>query len=76
MTPAERDVRDARDRLGVGTIFPRQWVEQLVAAGERRDHAAIDRVTDQMALAGLIRPRKACGRFESIAAQSREASAS
>lgn len=74
MSVTQADVREARDRLGVATLYPLFWVERLVAAGERGDHADIDRIYDQMALAGLIRPRRAAGRFESIAAQSRAAS--
>lgn len=69
------DVREARERLGVAAIFSRYWIERLVSAGERGDCAAIDRITDEMAHAGLVRPRSACGLFAtSSAAQSRATS--
>lgn len=48
-------------------LYPPHVVDALVEAAQRRDHRAIDDITDELAKAGFCRPRKELGRFESIA---------
>lgn len=49
------------------TLFPPWVVDELRAAAARRDHEEIDRLTDALASAGLVRMRHDASRFESVA---------
>ena len=51
----------------VAMLYPVDYRNALVAAAGRRDHACIDRLTDELAGMGLCRRRGDTSRFESIA---------
>lgn len=41
----------------ISTMYPQDLREGLILAGKNGDHAAIDRITDQLVDQGLARPR-------------------
>lgn len=61
----------------VSTLFNHEPAlrDQLVAAGRRGDIVAIDQITDQLAVAGLVRRRDDQSRFSSRAAAAAAAAA-
>jgi hypothetical protein len=59
-------MRTARDM--VADMYTQAIREDLIRAGVDKDHAAIDRVTDQLADQGLARKRRDGSMFESISA--------
>ena len=46
-------------RPEVAQIFPPEFRDALVSAGQRRDHAMIDMLTQQLATRGYCRPAHA-----------------
>lgn len=56
-----------RLHTSVATLYPPWVVEGLRAAAARHDSEEIDRLTDALATAGLVRQRHEAGRFESVA---------
>ena len=45
----------------VAQLFPPEFRDALVSAGQRADHAMIDAITDQLAMRGYCRQRHADG---------------
>ena len=50
---------DNTKRPPVAQIFPPEFRDALVSAGQRRDHAMIDMLTQQLATRGYCRPAHA-----------------
>lgn len=56
-------------RPPVAQLYPPEFRDALVSAGERRDHAMIDMLTQQLATRGYCRPPGADDRPASPGAQ-------
>ena len=48
---------DDNTRAPVAQIYPPEFRDALVSAGQRGDHAMIDALTDQLAMRGYCRQR-------------------
>ena len=62
-------------RLPMATMFPMVYVQRLVSAASRSDVASIDKITAEMAAAGLVRHPKDGSRFGSVAVDAAASSA-
>ena len=50
---------DNDKRPPVAQLYPPEIRDALVSAAERRDHLMVDRLTDELAKRGFVRPRHA-----------------
>lgn len=59
--------RTRRVAHAVSQHFPPLYRDRLISAAAHGDFVAIDRITDEMASAGLVRPRSDGSRFNTSA---------
>jgi hypothetical protein len=51
----------------LAALYPRFIAERLAAAAHRKDHEAVDAITDELVTLGFARRRDDVGRFETVA---------